>query len=444
MSFMVACWPTNYQIVTIAGPDQFSFLEAFHASGSQSSRPSILSESEEDEHSVPSSHSIPSSPVAPTATYGLSMLNSGPSVNDDDDEEEEEEEFRLTSGKDCPTARTEALEAWKNDPSIKLVIPQCTPFGTYQEVQCYDTFCWCVDINKGLPMKGSATPANATANGFRPPIDCSNKKDVISRVQKECPIEEKLTFLKLLILHFEQEMIRNVKRNRGDGHGRTFSGKNTKDVVINWKFNKLDTNKNKVLEKDEWRKFKRQLKRNKSKSVDLGNSTRTMSGKDSSFNGQNGQDRSGHRRGRNYRNGSSSVSESMKAVRKYRHCFKYFFKGCDIEPRDKKVTQEEWYGCTGINMSEEEGQHPPTESPRNERRRTSSSRTQAGSSMASFAAPRQPSISSQSRIINNHRTPISSLMTPALSSGMSDEISRKRKNGRRKGPNPFSTILKAD
>ena len=388
------------------------------------------------------------------------MLNSGPSVSDDE-EEEEDEEFKLTSGKDCPTARTEALEAWRNDPSIKLVIPQCTTFGTYQEVQCYDTFCWCVDINKGLPMKGSATPTNSTAGGSRPQIDCSNKKDVINRVQKECPVEQKLTFLKLLIQHFEQEMIRNM-RNRDEvspGQGRI---SNSKESIINWKFNKLDMNRNKILEKDEWRKFKRQMKRNKAKSVHLGNSTRSMtytngqSINGQSINGQsiNGQSTTGtggqssrsgrRRRGRSgFRPGNSSVSESMKAVRKYRHCFKYFFKGCDIEPRDKRVTQEEWFGCTGLYMSEEDESIPPTENPRNDRRRSGSRHSSPSGS--SYSGPLGSSFASRP----GHRNPsressLSSSIISSFTPGMRDEISRRRKGGRRKGPNPFSTILKAD
>ena len=415
------------------------------------------------------------------------MLNSGPSISEDE-EEEEDEEFKLTSGKDCPTARTEALEAWRNDPSIKLVIPQCTTFGTYQEVQCYDTFCWCVDINKGLPMKGSATPSNGTT-GSRAQIDCSNKKDVINRVQKECPVEQKLTFLKLLIQHFEQEMIRNTRNRDGDtrnrdrdtrnrdgdtrnrdrespGQGRISSSKETgrisKETIINWKFNKLDVNRNKVLEKDEWRKFKRQMKRNRAKSVHLGNSTRSMTYTNGqSINGQsiNGQSTTGgqssrsgrRRRGRSgFRSENSSVSESMKAVRKYRHCFKYFFKGCDIEPRDKKVTQEEWFGCTGLYMSEEDESRPPTENPRNDRRRSGSRHSPSSSpssnpSNPSYSGPLASSFAPRP----GHRNPsressVSSSIISSFTPGMRDEISRRRKGGRRKGPNPFSTILKAD
>jgi hypothetical protein len=320
-------------------------------------------------------HSAP--PVAPTnlptGSIGFSMLSEGKSSKDDDEEEEEETEIKLSSG-DCNTEREKAeklrsRKRKKENPLPTVYIPECTPEGKYKELQCYQSFCWCVDLDSGLPMKVSGS---SSTNATHP--DCSQKKAV--RKGKECPYEQKLVFLKRLTNIFQREMVesklRSLRRKQQESVFRSRSNRPTnnqgrqiplpsqiklpnKHQFLNWKFNQIDKNHDHSVNETEWKAFRRSLK---------------------------------------------NVRKQNVSFREIRHCFKLFFGGCDTN-RDKEVSQEEWFGCTGLDLSFEEAEDEPA--------------------FSSLSSPQR-----------------TQRMSPSYSSS---SLARKR---RKKRPNPFATILKAD
>lgn len=319
------------------------------------------------------------------------MLSSGSDSEEpeEDEEDEEEEEFKVSSGKDCPSARQQALDERRNNPSSKSYIPQCTPLGTYQEVQCYNSFCWCVDTLKGLPMKGSAAGKtsttlqssgnNSVTGEFPGKPDCSQKKPAVVKKSRECETQQKYDFLRILLNTFEQELIRDPKVRLPKNTRLTPTGQ---EFIIKKKFRKMDINSNKVLDVMEWKNFKRSLRN------DL----------------------------------NSSQSSSSNSLKKLRHCFKLFFHGCDTN-RDNKVTQDEWYSCTGLYMDLDslfDSDSSDTRGPASSRSPGSYS---SSSSHHSFQSNRDPRVTQSSSL-----------------SSFGSSSSGKR----RRGPNPFQTILKAD
>ena len=140
-----------------------------------------------------------------TPAAGISLLSD--KVEEEEKEEEDEEEINLSSGHDCRTAKSAAESNRRNNPSAKIYIPSCSSDGRYEEIQCYEYFCWCVDNDKGIPMKGSGSSLNASLP------DCSRKK-AVSRV-RDCHMEQKLHFLKLLTALFRQQMMQAKKLASG-------------------------------------------------------------------------------------------------------------------------------------------------------------------------------------------------------------------------------------
>ena len=234
---------------------------------------------------------------------GIGLLSEG--VEEEEKEEEEDEEITLSSGHDCRTARAAAEASRRNHGAGgKMYLPSCSPDGRYEETQCYEDFCWCVDTVKGIPMKGSGSSRNTT----RP--DCSRKK-AVSRF-RDCHMEQKLHFLKLLTALFRQQMMQ-AKNWRQAGRRSRSKGR-----ILRWKFDRLDLDRNGVLDSKEWKLFKQSLKGSKKK--------RTR--QTAPYNDQN-----------------------FKSVR---HCFRLFFRGCDLNS-DRNVIREEWLECTGSSVDTEDG-----------------------------------------------------------------------------------------
>ena len=338
-----------------SGMNPTDYLSAVHSSFSS------LSSS-----SSPSSAS--SGQKSPTAS-GIFMLSEGKSSKDskDDEEDGEETEFKLSSG-DCRTTQDNA-RGRKRKTSKETYIPECTSDGKYKELQCYQNFCWCVDLDTGLPMKVSGSSADSSHP------DCSQKKAINKR--KDCPYEQKIQFLKLLTALFQREMISNkskshqqasLLRGRGRNNHRLPSSSslslvNNKRQVLNWKFGQIDKNHDQRINQTEWKSFRRSLR--------------------------------GVRRGRSKNNPTSSDVIYDESFTEVRHCFKLFFRGCDVNG-DKLIVKHEWYECTGKNIDfdyEEE----------------------------------EMAISSSGMLL-------SSVQSASLSA----------RHRRRRGPNPFQTILKAD
>lgn len=294
-----------------SGMDPLDFLEAVHSRAqSMSTNPVTNSGHGNHNHnsnsgnnardglpSASSSSSVSSSKKGGDPLASLLSESRSKELTGEMGEEEEEEELTLSSGKDCFSARQQAESGLVKNPSSKTYIPVCTESGKYEEVQCYREICWCVDVDKGLPLKVSPG-----SQGSSKP-DCKHAKPV-SR-PKDCPYGQKLEFLRLLTALFTHEMLSKSTS--------TSSTSRVKNQVLQWKFNQLDKNRDKFIDLTEWKSFKRSLRGSKDSK-----SRASAPSNDSKFD---------------------SV----------RHCFRLFFRGCDLN-KDKIVTETEWFECTGKNL----------------------------------------------------------------------------------------------
>lgn len=233
---------------------------------------------------------------------GISLLSD--KVEEEEKEEEDDAEINLSSGHDCRTAKSAAESSRRNNPSAKTYIPSCSADGRYQEIQCYEDFCWCVDTDKGIPMKGSGSSRNASLP------DCSRKK-AVSRA-RDCHMEQKLHFLKLLTALFRQQMIQAKNSRHAIRRSRS------KAKILRWKFDHLDLDRNSVLDNREWKLFKQSLKGSKK------------------------------------RRSRDSAPYNDKNFKSVRHCFRLFFRGCDLNS-DRSVIREEWLECTGSSIDTDDG-----------------------------------------------------------------------------------------
>lgn len=179
---------------------------------------------------------------------------------------------------DCASQREKALTR-RNQGDKRVYTPNCNPNNPmrYEKLQCYDitSLCWCVHEMTGEPIQGStsqqskptcAEPATTT------PVKRKNR----------CKGNKRKRFLRRLIATLKTEMIMTGIN----------STKISRDVAIKWKFAQLDRNKNKSLERTEWRPYK-------------------------------------------------AILLEWKNTR---HCSRNFFKTCDINS-DKKVSSSEWGKC---------------------------------------------------------------------------------------------------
>lgn len=281
-----------------SGMNPLDFLAAVH-SRVQSSSSSVLLSSSLSESSTSRSPMTSSANFAPDPLTMLSESRSKDLLEGEGEEEEEEEEVTLSSGKDCFSARQQAESSRVKNPSSKTYIPICTESGKYEEVQCYREFCWCVDVNKGLPLKGSV---GSEGSSSKP--NCKHAKPL--KKTKDCPREQKIAFLRLLTALFTNEML-----NKQNSRGRRVT-----DQVLQWKFNQMDKNRDEKIDVSEWKLFKRSIRGSKDSK-----SRASAPSNDSKFD---------------------SV----------RHCFKLFFQGCDLN-RDKIITKPEWFDCTGKNLPQD-------------------------------------------------------------------------------------------
>jgi len=85
----------------------------------------------------------------------------------------------------------------------------------------------------------------------------------------------------------------------------------TSSDVLVWKFSRIDRNHDGVINQTEWRNFRK------------------------SFRG---------------RRKTRLIEESFHEVK---HCFKLFFRGCDLN-RDGSIVDNEWFECTGREISLDE------------------------------------------------------------------------------------------
>ncbi|KAK9500668.1 hypothetical protein O3M35_001892 [Rhynocoris fuscipes] len=153
---------------------------------------------------------------------------------------------------DCLSDRKSALDEQTN---LTVYVPECAPDGRYQKIQCYRStgYCWCVHEDTGKPIPGtSVKDLNPKCDAVQPP----------SRPMKGCPEHRKHVFLKDLMDFLSQTM--NEHKPSASDKGLLLIDKQPlNEQVAAWNFNALDVNKNKVLERKEWKTFRTMISTNK-------------------------------------------------------------------------------------------------------------------------------------------------------------------------------------
>lgn len=170
-----------------------------------------------------------------------------PSFNDDTSLERQDE----SEGSDCQSDRATVLEEQKNNYS-EFYVPECTTDGRYQTIQCYKTtgYCWCVDEESGNTIPGTSVKdqvpkCDAIAVPMRPMIGC--------------PDTRKQNFLRELMDLMKKKMAASTNHTSTESSSlpikETRKDSNEEEIAA-WNFHALDRNKNKVLERKEWRNFR--------------------------------------------------------------------------------------------------------------------------------------------------------------------------------------------
>uniref|UniRef100_A0A1B6HDW2 Thyroglobulin type-1 domain-containing protein n=2 Tax=Homalodisca liturata TaxID=320908 RepID=A0A1B6HDW2_9HEMI len=153
------------------------------------------------------------------------------------------EEAEVSS--DCLTDRQAVLDEMRTN-NNEMYIPECTPDGRYQKVQCYRStgYCWCVNEDSGNTIPGTSVKDN------HPKCDSVQP---LSRPMKGCPEHRKQTFLRALM-----DFLTHTMASQKSSNVTTKDTQNTsqEEQIATWNFNALDINKNKFLEKNEWKSFR--------------------------------------------------------------------------------------------------------------------------------------------------------------------------------------------
>ncbi|KAL1517585.1 hypothetical protein ABEB36_001327 [Hypothenemus hampei] len=184
---------------------------------------------------------VPSSPDG-LLNPDLSALPPTPDETDDFETKEEE-------SPGCLGDRKSALEEVNLSGHLHnatLYVPECTPDGRYKKVQCYKSvgYCWCVNEDTGQTITGTSV------KGGNP--NCSTYKPQ-PRPMKGCPDDKKIVFLQDLMQFLRSKMDSNADLTNPAGSLALIQSKEEQAL---WSFNLLDKNRNKILEKTEWKAFK--------------------------------------------------------------------------------------------------------------------------------------------------------------------------------------------
>lgn len=144
---------------------------------------------------------------------------------------------------DCNSDRAAALEEQKAG-TTALYVPECTPDGRYQQIQCYKStgYCWCVNEDTGKNIPGTSTKDKKPQCDLIVPL---------SRPMKGCPEHRKKDFLKDL-KQFLREQIKLAREKMPSINYRTSED----EQIATLSFVIFDKNKNSAWERKEWKSFR--------------------------------------------------------------------------------------------------------------------------------------------------------------------------------------------
>lgn len=165
----------------------------------------------------------------------------------------------------CTGDYLEALEKNKQlTGASRSLLPSCASDGSYLPTQCHHStgYCWCVDVVTGKPIPHATKNANS--------LTCSkivNNKTSTNTAKKECDQALWISFKRYILKLFRKEveedlpsnsnsetenLIRSQRRSARSGDLRLLGTFLTDNQVLIWKFNRLDRNKDKHLEQNEF------------------------------------------------------------------------------------------------------------------------------------------------------------------------------------------------
>ncbi|XP_052106721.1 SPARC-related modular calcium-binding protein 1-like isoform X6 [Mytilus californianus] len=193
---------------------------------------------------------------------------------------------QIEETKSCIEEREAALIQNRQDPTGGTFIPSCTNTGLWSQAQCHNSsgYCWCVKESTGDPIRGTSA--------LKQLPKCNEIK--IEREMKGCPFSKKRRFIANLL----QYIIKQMNESNPLNVLKVGGVNTTPDGAVEWKFRKLDSNSNLVLERKELKTLRKQIPQTKDT----------------------------------------------------RRCRRNFIRYCD-ENKDRKVSKKEWIGCMDTSGS---------------------------------------------------------------------------------------------
>lgn len=152
--------------------------------------------------------------------------------------------------KSCLEEQASSLSQQSVDPNGGIYIPQCTPDGKFNIVQCHK-YCWCADQETGTPLKG--IKAILASKG---PPNCNITAE---RAMPGCPFIKKARFLTSLLNMFVSEMQNDSMASQKNTNDK----ENAYENAARWKFTNLDKNKNMNLDRREVKQFRKLIPKQK-------------------------------------------------------------------------------------------------------------------------------------------------------------------------------------
>lgn len=172
-------------------------------------------------------------------TGGPSVSSSQPSGEDTNERPDEE-------ANDCLSDRQAVLNEQRAE---KMYVPECTPDGRYKKIQCYKSvgYCWCVHEDTGKNIPGTSV------QHITPQCD---QVPTSMRPMNGCPEPKKAAFLKDLMEFLHNRMVSGTNGTNITGSESGGWQATREEKAATWNFVVLDKNKNKVLERKEWKVFR--------------------------------------------------------------------------------------------------------------------------------------------------------------------------------------------
>ncbi|XP_063915071.1 SPARC-related modular calcium-binding protein 2 isoform X3 [Zophobas morio] len=136
----------------------------------------------------------------------------------------------------------------------EFYVPECTSDGRYKKIQCYKAaeYCFCVHEDTGQNIPGTSVK-NGKPQCDQPPN--------VNRPMKGCPFEKKTIFLRDLLQFLHVRM----KKNNDTKNLNSLPWMSSKEEqAATWSFVDFDKNKNKLLDRNEWKLFKEVVSKEKS------------------------------------------------------------------------------------------------------------------------------------------------------------------------------------